>query len=562
MTPDEGLVDVDALGSLPPFDDALIPEAMNILGFDMPPGGSLSEAYGIASADLNVMEVFEDDEEGSKKPKVPGGNQREVQKRYRERKKNYTKDLEKKVATLETELKKLQSENEEKHEDAFLTHVALGRIVPHRDECGYPEGTYTGGFLNTRTMKPSQAGSPECKIFEDDSDTHSAVAKGDGALGDNARLASCQVGECPLEHRKFCEEAHEKTRKMRALLEAGASDAQLSDALLDMISYCAPRRAMGADFSYQNILNKHANALNDERSRFEARPGNGEKRNAVGESNETPAASADDNSTESLTTTVARERVGVDREGETTTNRLESPDDDSGRSGVCGTVCGGRLRVVALDGTVMSEEDVSASVSAAADYFLLHTPPIELEKIISWRDEYMDELKEVYFTRQKLGLQLAAAGGAIVAQTRTNAPVEDFDREVVAGGGVPEKFSKTSVANLRDGAQTQTTVTLSRGGEGFPSHASIRVGETLRNGSFAVGGAKMMDVLTIVELLKRSVKREMNLKFDRIRRLVIEVLSPRTAAHLASATYPAIPDPLAIATELKARKFAGARVKT
>ena len=39
---DRGLMDLDALADLPPFDEALIPEAMGILGFDMAdlPGGA------------------------------------------------------------------------------------------------------------------------------------------------------------------------------------------------------------------------------------------------------------------------------------------------------------------------------------------------------------------------------------------------------------------------------------------------------------------------------------------------------------------------------------------
>ena len=70
-------------------------------------------------------------------------------------------------------------------------------------------------------------------------------------------------------------------------------------------------------------------------------------------------------------------------------------------------------------------------------------------------------------------------------------------------------------------------------------------------------GAKMLDVLAVVELLKRSVQREMGMKFERTFELVTQTLSPRTAAHLACSMMPAMPDPLAIATEAKARGFAG-----
>jgi hypothetical protein len=67
----------------------------------------------------------------------------------------------------------------------------------------------------------------------------------------------------------------------------------------------------------------------------------------------------------------------------------------------------------------------------------------------------------------------------------------------------------------------------------------------------------MLDVLAVVERLKRSVQREMGMKFERTVELVTQTLSPRTAAHLACSMIPAMPDPLAIATEAKARGFTG-----
>ena len=67
----------------------------------------------------------------------------------------------------------------------------------------------------------------------------------------------------------------------------------------------------------------------------------------------------------------------------------------------------------------------------------------------------------------------------------------------------------------------------------------------------------MLNALAVVELLKQSVRREMRMKFEKTTELVTSTLSPRTAAHLASAMLPAMPDPLAIATEAKARGFTG-----
>ena len=70
-----------------------------------------------------------------------------------------------------------------------------------------------------------------------------------------------------------------------------------------------------------------------------------------------------------------------------------------------------------------------------------------------------------------------------------------------------------------------------------------------------------MDALAVVDLLKRSVQREMSIKFEKSNELLTTTLSPRTAVHLVSAMLPAMPDPLAIATEAKARGFTGTKIR-
>ena len=64
-------------------------------------------------------------------------------------------------------------------------------------------------------------------------------------------------------------------------------------------------------------------------------------------------------------------------------------------------------------------------------------------------------------------------------------------------------------------------------------------------------------MLAVVELLKQSVRREMSMKFEKTAELITRTLSPRTAAYLGCLMLPALPDPLAIATEAKARGFRG-----
>ena len=338
-----GVIDVDALADLPPLDEALVPEAMGILGFDMADlSGGTTEAPETFAVDATDTRA--------KKPKIPGGNQREVQKRYRERKKNYTMDLERKVESLETQLKELIGAKQRADEDDVLTLVATGRVVQHDH--------HPGGY--------------------DDDSAYSTVNASRGPGGNGA------VGDCPLEHRRVAEAFHAKIANMRALLDAGASDAQLSGALQDTIKFCAPTRAMGTgtgpgNISYQLILNKHAAALNAEAKG--AGPG------PVGRTTREPGSSA----------------PNAERDASSNVERRTC----------VGSVCGGPLRTVALDGTVMSEDDLASAISAACDSFLTHTPPIETQKLIDWYDEYMRDLRATYFERQKLGLQLAAAGGAM-----------------------------------------------------------------------------------------------------------------------------------------------------
>ena len=511
--PEEGgVMDLDALASLPPLDEALIPEAMGILGFDMAdlPGG----------AEEMPEDVF-DDAQGAKKPKVSGGNQREVQKRYRERKKNYTKDLEKKVEFLETQLKEMRGAQEQAKEDEILTHIAMGRIVP-------------GGGKGQHRVCGAGA-------MDDELSAHSAV-EFDAEPG-----AGAEVGDCPLEHKRVAEAFHAKIADMRALLDAGASDAELSGALRETLNFCAPKRAMGlgagpCNLSYQMILNKHAAALNAERD------GAGPKR--------------------LVSSRAARPRGDRRDDGAVIGDHAREENTHSAGSACVGSVCGGPLRTVALDGTVMSEDDVASAVSTACDSFLTHTPPIEVQKLIDWRDEYMRDLRAVYFERQKLGLQLAAAGGAIVA---SNAPPPPMASNTIASNTSGEEKSASGSDDSKapslfpsvvasDASDAVATVTLVAGGAPgtAPSREESGPGQTVgRTVSAQTPGARTPDVLAVVELLRQSVRREMSMKFEKTAELITRTLSPRTAAYLGCLMLPALPDPLAIATEAKARGFRG-----
>ena len=540
---DGDLVDVAALDGLPDFDDALIPEALGILGFDMPSNGMPSDNFGLdnvgVDADQNIAtnndEEDYDAEDAKKKLKVPGGNQRAVQKRYRERKKNYTKDLENKVEKLQSQLKQMQSAAEQKHEDDVLAHMALGRVVP--------DGRLEGGQM----ICGANGG-----LLTKDDDALSSIDKFEL---DDKSIKKVNLAKCPLEHQKFIDSYFGKIQNMRVLLDKGASDNELRSAIKDVTSLCAPKSAMGVgacvtnfSFSYQMIMNKHARALNLEAER------NGGGSTVV--DSDGKVLNTHGNAINSF----GSPNSSSSDDGPTALRKQTTSPTDVCAGDICGSIAGGPLRTIALDGTVMDEHEQNAQIQKACDAFLLVTPPIEVEKLVEWRDSYMDELKEVYFGRQKLGIQLAALGGAMVSVGGNG------------GGGVDGATNNQNKSSSSEGSDsatvttTPTTVTLAMGGVPVggvttTTTSGVPLIENANTSSFVREGGNVMDVLTVVERLKQSVKHEMAMKFERTHSLVLDIVQPRTAAHLASATLPLIPDPLAIATELKTRGFGGRSVK-
>ena len=83
------------------LDDSVMRDALFTLGFDEIPPMSFTTSVGGDDAD---------GEDGGKKARTTGSNQRAVQKRYRERKKQHTASLEAKVAELQSRIDELESE--------------------------------------------------------------------------------------------------------------------------------------------------------------------------------------------------------------------------------------------------------------------------------------------------------------------------------------------------------------------------------------------------------------------------------------------------------------------
>ena len=433
-----GDFNMEALDTLPPFDDALIPEALGILGFEVNP----AEAEAAAAA---APEETGDE----KRPRVPGGNQREVQKRYRERKKNHTKMLEEKVKELERKLAAFEKEKREQDDDGVIAHMAIGRVV----------GPVCCGTDEEGASEPSDAALPQT---------------------------------CPLEHRQFMEKLDPLVNRLGDLLEHGASDAEIRRALFDVFAFCTPTKATGAVNSLQLIMNKHAAALNRE-----------------------------------------RERASVPAEAEDSNGESDSR--------FCFGVSGGPLRCVAMDGTVMSKDELDAKYEEVCDKILLVTSPLDVRALVDWRDEYLSKLSALYAERQRLGLQLASSGGALVV------PVRDAsaDRTASEGGG-DEDTSEYTGSGSGSGSGASETTKADAYTVGILTPDSV---------SFPTQGARVVDVLRVTEALKRSVQDEIALKMDMSKALMAERLNVRASARIIVESHPLLPDPLALATELKQRGY-------
>ena len=429
-----GHFNMEALDTLPPFDDALIPEALGILGFEMNPAEAASDSAPEETGD-------------EKRPRVAGGNQREVQKRYRERKKNHTKMLEEKVKELERKLAAFENEKRELDKDSVIAHMAIGRVVDPMG-CGTDEENASG---------PRDSALPQI---------------------------------CPLEHRQFMEKLDPLVGRLRDLLDRGAADADSRRALSDVFAFCTPTKATGAFNSLQVIMNKHAAALNRERE------------------------------------------------------RASNPADDSNGdsdSRWCFGVSGGPQRCVAMDGTVMSKDEMCAKYEEVCDNILLAISPLDVRALVDWRDEYLSRLSTLYAERQRLGLQLASSGGALVVPV----PGEGANRTASEGGGDEDTSDVTATGSkTASGASDATAAVAYTVGISAPDSAS-----------FPTQGARVVDMLHVTEALKRSVQDEIALKMDMSKTLMAERLNVRASARIIVESYPLLPDPLALATELKQRGY-------
>eukprot|EP00740_Mantoniella_antarctica_P021638 CAMPEP_0198678370 /NCGR_PEP_ID=MMETSP1468-20131203/658_1 /TAXON_ID=1461545 /ORGANISM="Mantoniella sp, Strain CCMP1436" /LENGTH=63 /DNA_ID=CAMNT_0044415625 /DNA_START=62 /DNA_END=253 /DNA_ORIENTATION=- len=60
--------------------------------------------------------------------------------------------------------------------------------------------------------------------------------------------------------------------------------------------------------------------------------------------------------------------------------------------------------------------------------------------------------------------------------------------------------------------------------------------------------------MSVLDALKASVAEELKFKADRVKEIINGAVQARTAAHIVIMSYPLLPDPLAIASELARRR--------
>lgn len=290
----------------------------------------------------------------------------------------------------------------------------------------------------------------------------------------------------------------ERVRHMRSALERGASDGELRQTLRAMVAICLAKNP---------DLRPSGQALNSVMT-SNARMLNREAA-AAANVRDGPVASHSRGSEGSdgfmahpeFKTALMRSNEGIVRV--------------CGQS-VCQSVCGGPLRVT-IDGSTPSEEEANAHWITVAGYVRDNVPPSEITKLIRWRDEYVAGVSDIYEERQRIGAKLAGVG--------------------------------------------QPFATGSRGDESPPSDESTRGDGTSPIVAETTQGEAFVDTIAVVEALRESVTRELELKRRSLPELVLETLSPRTSAAVIVASYPFLPDSVAIASLMKTWRDDGNSVK-
>ena len=190
------------------LDDSVMRDALFTLGFDEIPPMSFTMDAAADDADIDTND--------GKKARTTGANQRAVQKRYRERKKQHTASLEAKVAELQSRIDDLESEKK--------------GAAAHTNDTNGESG-----------------------------DAMQSAACGLRLAGADAREPQSAV--CEYARREYLLKFGERVRAMKGILERGASDGELRHSLRQLMAYCMGKNP---DYSPGSLIKSNAQMLNRE----------------------------------------------------------------------------------------------------------------------------------------------------------------------------------------------------------------------------------------------------------------------------------------------------------
>mmetsp|Transcript_4213 Transcript_4213/g.10294 ORF Transcript_4213/g.10294 Transcript_4213/m.10294 type:complete len:197 (-) Transcript_4213:469-1059(-) len=181
----------------------------------------------------------------------------------------------------------------------------------------------------------------------------------------------------------------------------------------------------------------------------------------------------------------------------------------------------------------LGDAEANTHWSNVVDQFEPLVAPREVTKLIEWRNEYVAGIRSIYKRRRKLGVHLAFTG-----RSKGVPPDSATAAAAVTAGGVSLPLSPRSSAS-GSGPTALTPIQAVGGGVDVIT-------------SFVDQCNMFTDTLSILEALKQNVAEE--LAFESEKMMEIISVQARMSAHIVILSYPLLPDPLAMATELMRRQ--------
>lgn len=497
-------VDVGAAETLPAFDDSLLPDVLGYLGFDV-------TAQGVPAPARAPADPQDDDEDemNAKRPYV-WANQREVQKRYRERKKNQAKSLEGKVATLEAKLLEMKALVEAAQEKAVPRHLSVGSIAD-----GICAGT-------------------------------------DNTRGENDRGAGLDFPPAERQNNFRSTSFGELVKQLRVQLNRGAADADIRRTLQETLKVLRVEDA-------SSVLEEHAEVLNNARGGrpleriipSETRSGGGGGEGGGGGGGQ---AGGDG-------------KVILSHDGKSVYHGSKVY---CGLDGTVMTVEEARKHCIKISDTLLSSTapaEVEVLVEWRDEYVErlcnIYLKRQDLGLLIASSagavimDHHQRDRPENMPVTEKAPHAGYGEATTAIAVVPLVAPPESSSFERRPGVSSPRatdgQCSTSSPSSCN--AEGSTCVAFAATGD---ENEKIVEPEPNRGGRRDVThlqrGGNVSSAMKALNELKLSVQSELNVRKEMICDLVNRRLQPRTVARLMVLSLPMFPDPLAVALELKLRR--------